>query len=412
MTALSQPLNVSDRVVIIGAGQGAFQFALSLRDDGFRGRIDMIGDEPHLPYQRPPLSKDYLAATPKSSIALREIEFFAHRDITVRMGTRALEIDRVGQSVRLSDGGSLYYDRLVLATGARARQVAIDGSSLAGVVELRTRDDADRLREHTRASVRAVTVGGGFIGLEIAAALRGAGSTVTVLEQAARLMPRVSSAPISEFLRATHEAEGTRIRLDVAIARIVGDEGKVAGVELADGELIPADLVLVAAGVIPNAEIAAESGLVVDNGIVVDEFLGTDDPRVFAIGDCANFPSIHASGRVRLESVQNAVDQGRHLARELTSGEPAAYVRTPWFWSHQYAHRLQIVGVSPADAETVVVGTSEKFSVLSFADGVLKRIESVNDAGVHLAGRKLMDADLRVTRTAEEGADYALRALL
>ncbi|MBB4686683.1 NAD(P)/FAD-dependent oxidoreductase [Amycolatopsis jiangsuensis] len=380
----------TETVLVVGAGQSGFQTAASLRDKGFTGQVVLIGDEPGVPYQRPPLSKAYLEGTAgDEQLRLRPEDFFAEKDIRLVPG-RVAAVDRAAARVRLEDGTELAYDHLVLATGARNRTLPVPGADLEGVLMLRTRDDADRLRESLEAAKDVVVIGGGFIGLEFAAH---AGRPVTVVEAQDRLLARVASPEISEFFAGHHREAGHTVLLGTGVTALHG-EGRVESVELSDGRRLPADLVVVAVGVLPETTLAEQAGLDVANGVVVDEHLRTGDPRIFAIGDCASFPCVQAGSVTRLESVQNAVDQARSVAAAIT-GAPAPYDSLPWFWTDQTGAKLQIAGILAAADRTVVTGDREagKFSVLSFRDDVLIAVESVNRPPDHIAARRLFTAE-------------------
>lgn len=317
---------MQERVVIVGAGQGGCQAAVSLRQEGHEGPVVLIGEEPGLPYQRPPLSKAYLREGREDRLLLRPQAFFETSDITLRSGERVAAIDAAAHSVRLGDGEEIPYDHLVLATGARNRKLPLEGADLDNVVELRTKADADDIRARLAGKKHAVVVGGGFIGLEFAAVARGLGLDVTVLEAADRVMSRVVSAQTSAYFDRFHADAGTRIVYGAMASRIIGKDA-VAGIETADGTRLDCDLVLIAAGVVPNTELAADAGLEIDNGIAVDARLLTSDPDISAIGDCASFVHPLAGRRVRLESVQNAIDQARCVAARL-AGRPARLRRS------------------------------------------------------------------------------------
>lgn len=383
-------MGAENTVVVVGAGQSGFQAVASLRDRGFDGRVELVGDEPGVPYQRPPLSKAYLAGTAGlEQLHLRGEDFFAEKNIELVAG-RVASIDRAAALVRLEDGAELSYDHLILATGARNRALPVPGADLPGVLTLRTRDDADRLRASLTASENVVVVGGGFIGLEFASH---AGRPVTIVEAQDRLLNRVATPEISAYFAALHREAGHTVLLGQGVSAVHGDD-RVRGVELSDGSRLPADLVVIAVGVVPETALASAAGLAVDNGVVVDAHLRTSDPRIFAIGDCANFPCVQAGAATRLESVQNAVDQGRCVAASLT-GADEPYASLPWFWTDQSGAKLQIAGILSGADRTVVAGdrTTGKFSVLSFRDDVLIAVESVNRPADHIAARRLFTAD-------------------
>ena len=403
-------------IVVAGAGQAGFQLAASLREGGFRDPITLVGDEAALPYQRPPLSKAYLAGkTDAEGLFLRPPGFFAEHAIGHRPGIRAVAIDRAARRLHLSDGASLAYDHLVLATGARNRPLPVPGADLDGVRQLRGLADADALKAEIEAARAIVVVGAGFIGLEFAAVAAARGLSVSVIEAAERPMARAVSAEMGEFFRAAQEAMGVRFVFGAGVTAIRGRDGRAAGVVLADGRELAADLVLVGIGVLPNRDLAAEADLPAENGVRVDAFLSTPDPAISAIGDCARFPSpfahgLTADGRVRIESVQNAIDQGRCLAARLL-GKPASYGALPWFWSDQGPHKLQIAGLSgPGDA-SVVRGSAAAFSVFRFRDGRLSAVESVNRAGDHMIARRLLAAGTPLTPDQAADPAFDLKAL-
>jgi 3-phenylpropionate/trans-cinnamate dioxygenase ferredoxin reductase subunit len=409
-------VTVEPGIVVVGAGQAGFQLAASLREGGYGGPLTLVGDEPALPYQRPPLSKAYLAGkTDAEGLALRPASFFADHGITHHVASRATGIDREGRRLLLADGTAFPYHHLVLATGSRNRPLPVPGADLAGVRQLRGLADADALKAALAGAPRVVVVGAGFIGLEFAAVAAGRGLSVTVVEAAERPMARAVSAQTAAFFRAAQEALGTHFAFAAGVAEIRGRDGRVASVALTDGRDLPADLVVVGIGVLPNGELAEAAGLPVGDGIRVDAFLATPDPSVSAIGDCARFPSPYAhglagDGTVRIESVQNAIDQGRCLAARL-NGKPAAYGALPWFWSDQGPHKLQIAGLSAPGDAAVVRGEAGAFSVFRFRDGALSAVESVNRAGDHMIARRLLS--MRVPLTPEQAADpgYDLKAL-
>ncbi|WP_151447412.1 NAD(P)/FAD-dependent oxidoreductase [Lacisediminimonas profundi] len=398
-------------VIIAGAGQSGAQAAVSLRQEGFEGRIVLIGDEPSLPYQRPPLSKAYLAGkVEEPGLLLRAEKVYADQRVELMLGQRIEAIDRANHSIRLASGATIEYSHLVLALGARNRPLPVAGAELKGVCYLRTLAEARSLRERLGSISRAVVVGGGFIGLEFAAAARAQGIEVTVVEAAARPMSRVLSEQMSAYLSAKHEANGVRIVVNRAVCRLLGENGQLSGVELDDGTVLDADVAVIGIGVLPNVELAEAAGLAVNNGIVVDDHLLTSDPAISAIGDCAAFPSSFAGGMIRLESVQNAVDQGRLVAARL-GGKPAPYASVPWFWSEQYDVRLQMAGITSSHNQAVVRGSAQEnaWSVFCFRDGVFLGAESVNRSPDHLAVRKLLGAGIAITPEQAADPDYDLK---
>jgi 3-phenylpropionate/trans-cinnamate dioxygenase ferredoxin reductase subunit len=400
-------------VVIAGAGQAGFQTAASLRQEGFDARIVMIGDEPALPYQRPPLSKAYLMGkTSAEALCFRPEKFFADNKIEIVAQTRVTAIDRTNKRIALSSGGALEYDHLVLALGAHNRALPIPGADLEGVFGLRTLTDADAIGQMLADAQEVVVAGAGFIGLEFAAVASALGKSVHVLELADRPMARAVSPAMSQLFAEAHQSWGVKIDFGQGLARITGEGGRVAGVETTDGRKRPADIVVFGVGVLPNVAIVAEAGLDIENGIKVDAELLTSDPAISAIGDCASFPSPYAEGHIRLESVQNAADQGRTVAARLV-GKAAPYGAVPWFWSDQRDLKLQIAGLSIGCDRTVVVGTAEerRMSVLCFKRDKLIAVESVNRGSDHVAARKLFGRGTPALTPAEASKpDFDLKA--
>lgn len=398
-------------VVVVGAGQAGFDTACALRSRGFRGRITLIGDEPPGPSYRPPLSKGYLAGTVASEeVALRPPSFYAEQDIELLPGDRVASLDRERRTVLLESGLRLPYDNLVLATGSRPRTLPVPGASLTGVQSLRGLADAEELRLRLSGPPRRlVVVGAGFIGLEVAATARGLGHEVTVVEAQPRALARALTPTMSDRIVAEHRERGVRVLLGREVTALFGDgEGRVQVMELDGGERIAADLIVVGVGVLPNVELALAADLLVGDGVVVDAQLRTSDPDIFALGDCARFPSPHAGRHVRVESVQNASDQAKCVAAAIC-GEPYAYTAVPWFWSEQYALRLQIAGLTAGHDETVTVGepAEGRFSVFCFREGRLTGVESVNRPADHGIARRLLTAgtDLSPETVRQPGFD-------
>jgi 3-phenylpropionate/trans-cinnamate dioxygenase ferredoxin reductase subunit len=387
-------------IVIIGTGQGGLQAAMSLRQEGYEGPITMIGDEPGLPYQRPPLSKAYLKSGAAETLTLRPEGFFEKNAITLVPETRVEAIDRAARRAR-AGALSFEYDHLILATGTRNLRPPIPG--VARALDLRTLADATRLRAELDRPRRVAVIGGGFIGLEFAAVARGLGHDVTVAEAAPRLMGRVLSPYLSERFLALHEGMGTRILLGSAVCGVDED-----GIILADGTAIEADLVLLAVGVRPNTELAEAAGLTVLNGIVVDDQLRTADPDISALGDCAVFPDPRTGRPVRLESVQAATDHARAIARRLVKGAAEPYAAVPWFWSDQSDWKLQIAGLAAPEDESVVVSEG---AVFRFADSALTAVETINDAKTHMRARRLFVGNTPLRRDALEEKGYDLAAM-
>lgn len=394
------------RVVIVGAGMAGFTVASSLREQGYPGRITMIGEEPWLPYNRPPLSKAFLTgAVVESTLALRAPTYYADKRIDVLTGRRVVAVDRTHHRAALDDDTVHDYDHLIFAVGARNRPLPVPGVELDGVFFLRTLDDAIALRARLGAAKRVVVIGAGFIGLEFALVARKLGLDVTVVDIANRPMARVLSPASSAVFVREHERQGLRFRFETQIMRILGEGGRVVGVEPVDGDNIDADLVIIGIGVIPNTEIAAASNLDTGDGIIVDEYLRTADPAISAIGDCAWHPNGFAQGlRLRLESVQNANDQARCVAARLM-GKPAVYASVPWFWSDQGELKLQIAGITTGSDRTVVRGdgSGAKCSIFCFRGDRFTGVETINNPADHLVGRKLLGN--RVTLTAQQAID-------
>jgi len=400
-------------VVIVGAGHGGYQVAASLRQAGFAEPISLINDEAHLPYQRPPLSKAYIkgSAGPES-LMFRPEKFYQDQKIELIAG-RAVSIDRVGHKVLLASGATLPYGHLVLATGARNRLLDLPNANLPDVKYLRILDDSEALRQIMPSKTRAVIIGAGFIGLEFAATARIKGLEVDVLELAPRVMARAVTAEVSEYFQERHREAGIRIHLGVQATSIEAENGKVTGVSLSDGRHLPADLVVVGVGVLPNIELAADAGLPVAAGIIVDEYLSTVDPDISAIGDCALFASPRFGSSLRLESVQNATDHARCLAARLT-GDRKPYDSHPWFWSDQGDDKLQIAGLTTGYDRVVLRGDPAKkaFSAFCYHGDRLLGIESINRAGDHMFGRRLQAMDRSITPEQAADESFDLKSAL
>jgi 3-phenylpropionate/trans-cinnamate dioxygenase ferredoxin reductase subunit len=395
-------------VLIVGAGHAGFQLAASLRQHGYGERICLINDEAHLPYQRPPLSKAYLKGEGRpDSLMFRPDKFYRDQNIEL-IGDRAVSIDRAAQRLLLASGSFLEYGHLVLATGARNRLLDLPNANLGDVRYLRILDESEALRQRIHSAKHVVVIGAGFIGLEFAATARIKGLEVDVVELATRVMARAVTAEISDYFQERHVAAGIRIHLGVQATSIEGRGDEVSGVSLSDGRRIPADLVVVGVGVLPNVELAAEAGLPVASGIIVDEHLLTSDPNISAIGDCALFASPRFGGSLRLESVQNATDHARCVAARLT-GDAKTYDGLPWFWSDQGDDKLQIAGLTTGYDHVVVRGdrAARSFSAFCYRARQLVGIESVNRAADHVFGRKLlgMNRSIAPERVADPGFD-------
>jgi len=398
-------------ILIVGAGQAAAQAAETLRKRGHAGPLTVVGDENLLPYQRPPLSKKYLAGQMESDrLLFRHAAHYQEHHVDLHLGFAAVSLDTHAQRVDLANGAHFEYQRLLLATGSQPRLLPVPGAELAGVYYLRTISDVDRLRGELRAGQRAVIVGGGYIGLEVAATCRELGLEVTVVEATNRVMNRVVSPVVSQFYESEHARHGVQILCSARVQELVangsssdrdpphGSPGneRVAAVRLADGRELPADFVLIAVGVVPTDGLARDAGLVCDNGIVVDEYCRSSDPHIWAAGDCAQHPSIHFGMRVRLESVDNAFEQGTSAALSML-GLATVHDKVPWFWSDQFDLKMVIVGLGAGFDQLVVRGdpASRAFSVCYLRDGELIAVETVNHVKDQMAARKLIAARAR-----------------
>lgn len=400
-------------VVIAGAGHAGFQLAASLRQHGFSGRICLINDEAHLPYQRPPLSKAYLKGEGRpDSLMFRPDKFYRDQNIELIVD-RAAFIDRAAHRLLLASGAFLDYGHLVLATGARNRLLDIPNANLEEVRYLRILDESEALRQRIATARHVVVIGAGFIGLEFAATARAKGLEVDVIELGARVMARAVTAEISDYFQERHTTAGIRIHLGVQATSIESDGAKVTGVSLSDGSHVPADLVVVGVGVLPNVELAEQAGLPVAAGIVVNEQLLTADPDISAIGDCALFASPRFGGSLRLESVQNAADHARCVAARLT-GDTKTYDGLPWFWSDQGDDKLQIAGLTTGYDRVVVRGdrAQRSFSAFCYKSGQLVGVESINRASDHVFGRKILGLNRSIEPEQAADSTFDLKAAL
>jgi 3-phenylpropionate/trans-cinnamate dioxygenase ferredoxin reductase component len=405
--------------VIVGASQAGVQLAVSLRELGYTAPITMVGAEAYPPYQRPPLSKEFLTGTSgHESLSFRTAAFYADAGIELICGERvvdlALPADGRSGLARTATGRELAFDRLALTVGARPRRLTIPGSDLDGILYLRDVDDAQQLRTRLAGASRVVVVGGGFIGLEAAAVARAQDKDVTVVEAADRLIARAVAPVVSEFYRQAHERRGTTVLLSTAVAGFSGADGAVTGVLLADGTELPADLVMVGVGVLPRTELAEQLGLECDGGIVVDAYARTSESSVVAAGDCTVLPHpLTGEGRVRLESVHNAVHQAAVAAATLV-GAPAETRSVPWFWSNQGQLRLQIAGLSAGFDSFVVRGNTddEKFSVLYYRDGELLAVDAVNNPVDYMVVRKALTQGVSIPADLAGDSSTPLKTLL
>ncbi|MHB8286584.1 MAG: NAD(P)/FAD-dependent oxidoreductase [Caulobacteraceae bacterium] len=387
------------RIVILGAGHGGGTVAALLRQLGFAGEIQLIGEEPLAPYQRPPLSKAWLKGeVDAEALALRPESFYAEHRIELRLSTRVITIDRdagadgMAGAVVLEGGEAVGYTRLIIATGARARRLALPGLGLEGVLELRTAADADALKAVLGPGKRLAVVGGGYVGLEAAASARALGAEATIIEMQPRVLARVACETLSAFIQDYHRDKGVRFELAAGVTALEGAAGQVSAVRLADGRAVACDAALIGVGATPNEELAAAAGLTCDNGVVVDEAARTSDPAIYAIGDCTRRPLPLYDRMFRLESVPNALEQAKQAAADICGTKPPA-PETPWFWSDQYDLKLQIAGLPFDVAQTVVRGhpTTARFAVfhLNAADQI-QAVEAVNAPPEFMAGRQLI----------------------
>ncbi|MBS7663606.1 FAD-dependent oxidoreductase [Pseudomonas lalucatii] len=403
-------------VVIVGAGHGGVSLASALRSQHFDGSITLLSDEGDLPYHRPPLSKAFICSdTPEveEKLLLQSRDFYDQQRIDLRLGVRVSALVPDARQLILDDGSRLAYDDLVLATGARARPLPLPGCDLQGVVRLRTLAQARDLRQRLAQSNAVVVVGGGFIGLELAATARQLGKQVTVLETAGRIMERSVSPQVSAYVTAKHREKGIDIELSSTVQAFLGEHGRVSAVRGASGEW-PADLVIVGAGALPNSELAEAAGIACANGILVDNHLRTSAPRVYAIGDCVACENRYAdNARLRLESIQNANDQARIVAQQIL-GQDARYEALPWFWSDQGEIKLQMVGLSLGCTDYVTRGDPGRgrFSVFHYRDEILIAVDSVNQPLDHVLSRKLLAAGISPDKTQVADTGFDLKSLL
>jgi 3-phenylpropionate/trans-cinnamate dioxygenase ferredoxin reductase subunit len=380
-------------VVIVGAGHGGAQAAIALRQNKFEGTIAMIGDEPELPYERPPLSKDYLAREKTfERILIRQPAFWEERSIAMLLGRKVVSVDPAAHVVTIGDGTTIGYGKLIWATGGAARRLSCQGHDFSGVHTVRTRADADRMMSELDDATRAVVVGGGYIGLEAAAVLAKFGKQVVLLEALDRVLARVAGEELSRFYEAEHRAHGVEVRLGARVDHIEGADGKVTGVRMVDGELLECQMVIVGIGIVPAVEPLLAAGAEGGNGVAVDEQCRTSLPDIFAIGDCALHSNGFAEGAtIRVESVQNANDQATVVARTIT-GTEARYDAVPWFWSNQYDLRLQTVGLSIGYDAVVQRGdpASRSFSLVYLKGGRVIALDCVNATKDYVQGRALV----------------------
>lgn len=396
-----------ERIVIVGAGHAAGQAAASLRQDGYEGEICIIGSEPHLPYQRPPLSKQYLLGEHglERGVYLRPEKFYTDKNVEVRAGVTVTAIDTSAKTVTTDTGDIVEWSQLLIATGSRPRILNVPGSDLDGIYYMRTIADVDKIKAAMETAKHMVIVGGGYIGLEVASVAVTHGLDVSVLEMESRILQRVTTPEMSEYYHQLHRSRGVHILINTTVSGFAGDQGKVTGV-LAGDSTIPAEIVVVGIGILPNVEIAADAGLDVDNGIVVDDHCRTSAPDVYAAGDCTNHPSPLLGRRIRLESVPNAMEQARVAAANMAGGDKI-YDAVPWFWSDQYELKLQMVGFS-ADGDTQIVRgdkNANQFAVFYLKDGKVVAVDAVNSPREFMVCKQLYGKPVDPARLADPDTD-------
>lgn len=403
---------MTNRVVIAGAGHAAGQLVASLRHEKFNGKIVLIGDEPYLPYQRPPLSKKFLAGEmPAERLFLKPASFYEDPQIELRLSTQITAIDRTARSLAIEGGDAIAFDKLVLALGSRARPLAVEGADLKNVHYLRGIDDVEAIREQFDAAKRLVIVGGGYIGLEVAAVARGLGMDVTVVEMADRVMSRVVSPEISDYYQIEHTNQGVKFRLSARVRQLRGKK-RVKQVVLDNDEEIQADFVVIGAGILPNTELAREAGLDVADGIVVDDRCQSSDPDIYAVGDCTSHPNDIYGRHLRLESVHNALEQAKTAARNIC-GRETHYCEVPWFWSDQYDLKLQIAGLSDGYDEIVIRGNpaERSFACLYLKKGRLIAVDAVNAPRDFMQSKALIAAHAIIPTEQLGDSDKSLKEL-
>ncbi|MEO0729017.1 MAG: FAD-dependent oxidoreductase [Pseudomonadota bacterium] len=401
-----------DTVVIIGGSHAGAEACAALRASGFDGRIDLVCEEQHLPYHRPPLSKAYLKTGAVAQL-LQPEQFYASQSITVHLGTSAVAIDPRDRRVITSDRNTLAFDNLIYATGSRARRLPIDGGDAGNVHVVKTHDDGARLADALTSSGDVVVIGAGFIGLEVAASAASRGASVTVIDTAPQLMGRTASIEIASAVQRLHEAQGIQFLLGAGLKQFHLDGKTVRVAELDDGTRLNCDSVVVGIGVVANDELAREAGLATDAGVVVDASLKTSAPYIYAVGDCARFPTPFADEPVRLESVQNATDQARAVAKAITGG-PAAYKAVPWFWSDQGDVKLQMAGIWRDTADTLVRGDpqSGNASAFHYVGDRLAGVETINRPADYMLARRLIEAGKSPDRAHITDTEFDLKTYL
>jgi 3-phenylpropionate/trans-cinnamate dioxygenase ferredoxin reductase subunit len=402
-----------NEIVVIGSGQAAIQAVMSLKRNEFTGSIKVIGEEDHLPYQRPPLSKDFLLEEYKPErVSLKKKEFYEENGVDLILGKRAESIDTILKEITLSDENKIRYDQLIIATGSRVRKLNVPGSDKKGIYYLRDLDDANALKQRLKKNKKMVIVGAGYIGLEVASVAASLGVEVTVIEMANRVMNRTVDPIISSYYQKLHESHGVKIHLENGLKAFEGGDS-VNAVLCSDGLILEADLVVIGAGVLPNQEIAIEAGLECNNGIMVNEFGETSTAHVYACGDCTNHPNKGLNTRLRLESVHNAMEQSKTVANTIM-GNKEPYDQVPWFWSDQYDHKLQLVGISGDHDEVVMRGleSEQKFLLFYLKNSELIAVNAINSSKEFLICRKLVANKVKISSDVIKDQSVNLNDLL
>jgi 3-phenylpropionate/trans-cinnamate dioxygenase ferredoxin reductase subunit len=404
---------VTERIVIAGAGHAAGQLVASLKQQKFDGHIVLVGNEAHLPYQRPPLSKKFLSGDLAAErLYVKPPEFYDDPQIELRLDTMITKIDRDRKILETENGDDITYDKLILAMGSRVRRLSIEGADLDGVHYLRNIADVEDIRAELKSKKNAVIVGAGYIGLEVAAVIRQLGLEVTVVEMADRVMSRVVSPEISDFYQIEHTNHGVKLRLSTGITAFRGD-GRIEAVETEDGELIPADFIVVGVGILPNTELAIDAGLNVDDGIVVDDKCQTSDPFIYAVGDCTRHPNTIYDRNLRLESVHNALEQAKTAVSNICGNEKH-YSQVPWFWSDQYDLKLQIAGLSTDYDDVIIRGNpaERSFACLYLKDRMLIATDAVNSPREFVQSKALIASHAELDRSQLADSSIQLKELL
>ena len=403
---------MTQKIVIAGAGHAAGQLVASLKQQKFAGQIVLVGDEPYLPYQRPPLSKKFLSGDMEADrLYVKPASFYTDAQVETHLNCTITAIDRESKALRTNSGNTIAYDQLVLALGSRVRRLTIEGADLDGIHYLRNISDVDAIRAELGDRKKAVVVGAGYIGLEVAAVLRQLGIDVTIIEMTERVMSRVVSPEISDFYQIEHTTYGVKLRLSTGIVAFRG-KSRISAIETTDGEMIDADFVVVGVGILPNTELAETAGLAVDNGIIVDDQCQSSDADIYAVGDCTVHPNAIYERQLRLESVHNALEQARTAASNLC-GKEKHYAEVPWFWSDQYDLKLQIAGLSTGYDEVVIRGNpaNRAFACMYLKDGKLIATDAVNSPKEFVQSKAIIAAQLPINRERLADASVALKDL-